>query len=228
MKKALVLLLACLMAVNVSAQKTKSSSTAVKKATTSKTTAKKTSSTKKSSTPDGLLEKGTFFFNTNATNVSFNYISIGSKNGGKSENLTRFGLQAQGGYAISRNLAAVAGVGYQFGKMESNSLNVFNLTGGVRYYIIPNLYASGMLVVGFTGVNADTSDLSDDPDDLPSGSMKGHTIGMDLGVGYSYWLTKRVAIEPNLSYSIGLSTKFEDSEVKMNVLTFNIGFTILL
>ncbi len=244
MKKAFVLLLACLMAVNVSAQKVKSTSTA-KKTTTSKTTTNKTttakkstsSSKKKSATPDGLLQKGTFYFNTNASNVSFNHISVGHKNGNKSNSVTRFGLQGTGGYALSEHLGIAAGVGFQYGKMEGSSISAFTFNGGVRYYVIPNLYLSGMMVVGATSISDGgtiddlTGDGGDDADDdgaSVSASMKGHTFGVDLGVGYSIFLTPRIALEPNISYSIGISNKMENKEFKMNSLTFNIGFTIFL
>lgn len=233
MKKAFVLLLACLMAVNVSAQKVKSS-TSAKKATSSKSAAAKKSSAKKKSTrADGLLEKGTFYFNTNATNISFNNISVGLKQGSKTESLTRFGLQGTGGYALSEHLGLAAGVGFQYGKMEGNSVTAFTFNGGVRYYVIPNLYVSGMLVVGATSISGgmDLGDGGDDDDDdggSVSASSKGHTFGADLGVGYSFFLTPRIAIEPNISYSIGFSNKMQNTEYKLNSLTFNIGFTIFI
>jgi hypothetical protein len=235
MKKAFVLLLACLMAVNVSAQKVKSSTT-TKKTTTSKTVSKKSPAKKKSTSPDGLLQKGTFYFNTNTTNVSFNHFSVGHKKGDKTQSLTRFGLQGTGGYAISEHLGIAAGVGFQYGKMEGSSLSVFSFNGGVRYYVIPNLYLSGMMVVGATSISegGNLSDLTGDGDDgdddsgSVSSSMKGHTFGVDLGVGYSIFLTPRIALEPNISYSIGISNKMENKEFKLNSLTFNIGFTIFI
>lgn len=236
MKKALVLLLACLMAVNVSAQKAKSSSTS-KKTTTTKTTTKKSTSSKKST--DGSIHKGTIFLNTNATNISFNNFSYGSKNGSSTSSITRFGLQATGGYGLANNLAAVGGLGFQYGKSGDSSLTVFSFNGGVRYYVIPNLYVSGMAVLGTVNIGgADKIDLGDDDDDdggsggsggsTKNSSMKGHSFGVDLGVGYSWFLTPRIAIEPNISYSIGISNKVQDAEFKLNSLTFNIGFTILL
>lgn len=216
MKKALVLLLACLMAVNVSAQKAKSSSSAKK--TTSSTT-KKSSSSKKSH--DGTISKGTFFFNTNATNISFNSFSVGDKDGGDTQSLTRFGLQGTGGYGLMNNLALVGGLGFQYGKYSDSALTAFTLNAGARYYIVSNFYASGMFVLGLTSVNNNTG---------KGGSVggKGHTFGFDIGVGYSIFLTPKIALEPNISYSIGLSNKMEDAEYKLNSLTANIGFTILL
>ena len=221
MKKALVLLLACLMAVNVSAQKAKSSTTTKK--TTTTTTKKKTSSKKSS---DATIGKGTFFFNTNATNISFNNFSYGSKDGGNTSSITRFGLQATGGYGLAENLALVAGLGFQYGKAEGNSGTVFSFNGGVRYYFIPHFYASGMLVLGTMSSSA-SLDLDDD-DTTKGKALKGNTFGFDIGVGYSYFLSPRVAIEPNISYSIGISNKMMEQEFKLNSLTFNIGFTILL
>lgn len=207
MKKALVLLLTCLMAVNVSAQSsgTKKSSSKAKSAASSKKKA-----------PEASLAKGTIFFNTNATNISFNSISFGAKDGSGSSSLTRFGLQATGGYGIIDNLAIVGGLGFQFGKMDETSVTAFTLNAGARYYIVKGLYASGMFVLGT--VNAGGGQRAG----------KGHTLGLDLGVGYSYFLTPRIAVEPNLSYSIGLSNKMDDMDYKLNALTLNIGFTILL
>ena len=211
MKKALVLLLACLMAVNVSAQKAKSYSTTKKT-----TTVKKSSSKKASGTP---VQKGTIFFNTNATNISFNSISFGDADGGAMESLTRFGLQGTGGYGLMDNLALVGGLGLQFGKVEDSSLTAFTLNAGARYYIVSNFYASGMFVLGLTSVNNNSGKGS---------TGKGHTFGFDIGVGYSIFLTPRIAIEPNLSYSIGISNKMADAAYKLNSLTANVGFTILL
>ena len=220
MKKAFVLLLACLMAVNVSAQKAKTSSSS-KKTTSTKTTA---SAKKKSN--DGTISKGTIFFNTNATNISFNHFTFGDKDSNTSSSATRFGLQATGGYGLANNLALVGGVGFQYGKEEDTSATAFTFNGGVRYYVIPNLYVSGMAVLGTMKVNGeiDTSGAGGGKKD----GLKGSTFGVDLGVGYSYFLTPRLAVEPNLSYSIGISNKLEDAEFKLNSLTFNIGFTILL
>ncbi|MBQ3812484.1 MAG: DUF3575 domain-containing protein [Bacteroidales bacterium] len=215
MKKTLVLLLACLMAVNVSAQKAKSSTS--KKATTTKTTSAKKSTSKKNS--DVSITKGTIFFNTNATNISFNNISFGAKDGSETQSLTRFGLLGTGGYGIIDNLALVGGVGFQYGKVDDSSLTAFTLNAGARYYIIHSLYASGMFVLGTTNINNNT-------EEGPTG--KGSTFGFDIGVGYSWFLTPRIALEPNLSYSIGLSNKMANEEFKLNSLTFNIGFTILL
>lgn len=214
MKKAIVLLLACLMAVNVSAQKTKA--TTAKKATTSKTSSAKKSSSSKKKASDATLPKGTFFFNTNATNVSFNSITFAVNDGSASTSLTRFGLQATGGYGIIDNLALVGGLGFQYGKMQDTSVTAFTFNAGARYYIVSGFYASGMFVLGTMNMGGGGRD------------NKGHTFGLDLGVGYSYFLTPRIAIEPNFSYSIGLSNKMADVDYKLNALTFNIGFTILL
>ena len=216
MKKTLVLLLACLMAVNVSAQKAKSSTS--KKATTTKTTSAKKSTSKKNS--DVTITKGTIFFNTNATNISFNNFSFGPKDGSEKQSLTRFGLQGNGGYGIMDNLALVGGVGFQYGKLDDSSLTAFTLNAGARYYIIPSLYASGMFVLGTTNINNNSGQGSN--------GGKGSTFGFDIGVGYSWFLTPRIALEPNLSYSIGISNKMANQDFKLNSLTLNIGFTILL
>lgn len=228
MKKILFLLLACLMAVNVSAQNAKKTTT--KKNTTTKKTSSKVQTKKTSSkVQQGTLTPGTFFFNTNATNIGFNYFNVGPKGSKSSSDILRFGLQANGGYALMPSLAIVAGTGVQFGKMEESSITALNLMAGARYYIIHNLYASGMLVLGHANINAGgkMDDIDDEDLDLDP-NMKGTTFGLDIGVGYSIFLTPKVAIEPNISYSIGLVNKFRGQDYKLNSLTLNIGFTFFL
>ena len=153
------------------------------------------------------------------TNLSFNSFTISSK--GEKESFSRFGLQATGGYAIMDDLAIVGGLGFQSGSYDGSGVSVFDIHAGARYYVIPNLYAGADLLFGTLSLNNKTGKGS-------SGSMSGNTISVELNAGYSYFLADRIAVEPSISYTLGLSTKFEDQPFGLSALTLNIGFLFLL
>lgn len=175
------------------------------------------------------LPAGTKFFNPSLTNLSFNAITIGVDDEKGSTN--RLGLQAMGGYAIMDDLAIVAGVGFQSAKYEDTGISALNLFAGARYYLpmAPGFYAGANLALGSATVKTDLGKSLDDDDfDIDLDSIKANTIGVELNVGYSYFLSSKVAVEPAISYTYGLSTKVSDQDVKLSMFTLNIGFMILL
>ena len=236
MKKIVAILLGCMLVASAYA------ATPAKKST--KSSAKKTTKTvkKKSSANEVTLKKGTYFVNTNLTNIGLNAMSIGPS-GGK-QSVTRFGFQGNGGYAIENDLAIFGGVGFQYAKLGETKAMAVDLNGGLRYYFVPNFYCGGGLGIAFCnvknaaaakGMAGGAGNLDDDDDDDfggadidMGGTTKGHSISLTLCVGYSHWLTKKIAIEPSLGYSIGLSNKMAGMKVNMSGLSINCGFTILL
>lgn len=176
-----------------------------------------------------VLPAGTKFINPSLTNLSFNAITV--SNDGDKESFSRFGLQAMGGYAIMDDLAVVAGLGFQSGKYESSGVSMLNLFAGARYYlpVAPGFYAGANLALATATVKSDLGSSFDDEDiDIDFDSIKANSLGVELNVGYSYFLSSKVAIEPALSYTLGLSTKVEDTSLNLSMFTLNIGFLFLL
>ena len=233
MKKFVAILLGCMLVAGVSANAQAKKS--------SKSSAKKTTKTvKKASKQVVDIKKGTYFVNANLTNIGFNALKIGPS-GGKSS-VTRFGFQGNGGYAIEDNLAITGGIGFQYAKLEDTKIMAIDLTAGVRYYFVPkwfcaaNLGFAHMKVSGVGSAAGMAGGLTGDDDDQGGGGMpgnlgdsvKGHNLSLGLGVGYSHWLSKKIAIEPSLGYSISLASKMAGQKVSMNGLSLNVGITVLL
>ena len=165
------------------------------------------------------IPAGSIFVNPSLTNLSFNAITA-SVNGEK-ESFSRYGLQATGGYAIMDDLAVVGGIGFQGGSYDGSSISMLTLFAGARYYVIPNVYAGANLTLGTATAN---NKVSTDVDS----NLKGNSLGVELNAGYTYFLSSKVAIEPSLSYNLGLSTKVQDTAINLSVFSLNIGFLILL
>ena len=161
------------------------------------------------------LPAGTIFINPSLTNLSFNSITVSYE--GEKESFSRFGLQAMGGYAIMDDFAIIAGLGVQGGKYEDNGITALNVFAGARYYlpVAPGFYAGLNLALGNASVNTD--------DDF-----KANSISLEANVGYDFFLTKRIAFEPAISYTYGLSTKVQDMSINLSMFTLNFGFLFLL
>lgn len=165
------------------------------------------------------LPAGSFFVSPTLTNLSFNAVTVSVE--GQKESFSRYGLQATGGYAIIDDLAIVGGVGFQGGSYDGSGITALNLFAGARYYVIPSLYAGANLTLGTASVNNKVSDEFDS-------NLKANTLGVELNAGYSYFLSSKVAIEPSISYMLGLSTKVQDTAINLSMFSLNIGFLILL
>lgn len=233
MKKIVAILLGCMLVASAYA------ATPAKKST--KSSAKKTTKTvKKASKQEVDIKKGTYFVNANLTNIGFNALKIGPS--GAKSSVTRFGFQGNGGYAIEDNLAITGGIGFQYAKLEGTKIMAIDLTAGVRYYFVPkwfcaaNLGFAHMKVSGMGNMQGMAGGLTGDDDDQGGGGMpgnlgdsvKGHNLSLGLGVGYSHWFSKKIAIEPSLGYSISLASKMAGQKVSMNGLSLNVGITVLL
>ena len=165
------------------------------------------------------LPAGSIFVSPTLTNLSFNAITVSYE--GEKESFSRYGLQATGGYAIMDDLAIVGGLGFQGGSYDGSAITVLNLFAGARYYVIPSLFAGANFTLGTASVN---NKLDSDYDS----SFKANTLGVELNAGYTYFLSDKVAIEPSLSYMLGLSTKVQDTPINLSMFSLNLGFLILL
>ena len=87
--------------------------------------------------------------------------------------------------------------------------------------MIPSLFAGANFTLGTASVN---NKLDSDYDS----SFKANTLGVELNAGYTYFLSDKVAIEPSLSYMLGLSTKVQDTPINLSMFSLNLGFLILL
>lgn len=170
------------------------------------------------------LKEGSVFVNPSLTNLGFNSISV--KASGETSSTSRLGLQARAGYALMDDLAIMAGLGYQSVSAEGTSVGFFNIAAGARkYFLVPGLYGGANLVFGIGSYRTKSSYYDDD--DYYGGSSNstnGNTLGLELNVGYSFFLSKHFAIEPSVSYMYGLSTKVAGSKIGLTVFTANIGF----
>ena len=203
MKKFFVLLIACLMVTGLSAQ-------SIGKKTTTSASQKSTQSSA------ATVKQGTILVNSTLTNLSYNSAKAGPE--GNTTSYSTLGLQLSGGYAYMDDLVLVASAGYQNINFDDSSAGVLNIVAGARYYVIPNLFAGAGLSIG-------TLSLSN-KDDEEDNSTSGHSYGINLNVGYSFFLTQNIAIEPSFVYNYGFANKYEDHDYDISGLTLNIGFSL--
>jgi len=165
------------------------------------------------------LSKGSIFVDPTLTNLGLNSVTIGIND--DSQTFSRFGLQATGGYVIMDDLAIVGGVGFQSGKYESSGASLVDIFAGARYYVIPNMFVGANALLGNLSIN-------NKEDDSYSDKIKGNTLSVQLNGGYSYFLSERFAVEPSISYTLGLSTKIAEQSVDLSIFSINVGFIYLL
>lgn len=161
------------------------------------------------------MKKGSKFISPSLTNLGFNSLSI-KFDGGPSQSYSRFGFQATGGYAIKNDLAIEGGIGFQSLNIDSSPLSEFNIFAGARYYFQKGLYA-----------NADLVFLSGKGDGSAGGYGTDTNLKatcMQIGAGYDFFLSKKFAIEPSLSYLFSLSAEVEKQDFTLGVFSINLGF----
>lgn len=124
--------------------------------------------------------------------------------------------------------------------MEGSGIGHFNISAGARkYFFIPGFYAGANLVLATFTLNNEIEVEDDDDDDADAGAgagaaatykgkSSGHSFGVELNAGYTYYLSKHFAIEPSVSFMYGLSTKMEDMKANLSVFSLNIGFVYTL
>ena len=168
------------------------------------------------------FKKGDKVFNPTLSNIGLNSITI--SHGSKSQSLTRIGLQAAGGYVIKSDVIVMAGVGFPSYSSDDDSTSLFDISAGGRYYLTPNVFATGNLVL----VTGSMKEKSSDGESTKTTSSKIQSTDFRLGAGYTYFITKNFAVEPSITYDLGLDTNFSGKKMDIGVLSLNIGFIVKL
>ncbi len=128
-------------------------------------------------------EKGTWLINTSATGLDLSF------GGGKSNEFgsrNHFGFTGEGGYMIMDNLAILGTLGGDWSK----PVDFYSIGAKARYYFDNiGLFAGGGVLVRNVQPN-----IGDDSTDF----------AFVLEAGYSFFLSKTIAIEPALYYNISV------------------------
>jgi len=120
------------------------------------------------------------------------------------------------GYFIVDNLAVGAGVSYNWSKSGDNKGYSLTIGPEARYY-----FDMGLLLKAQVSYNLYRS----------SNDYKDGTIYIKPGVGFTFFMNPKVAIEPCISYELGFgkySSDTFDGKYTTGALAFEIGFTIFL
>ncbi|MCL2028401.1 MAG: hypothetical protein FWG79_07955 [Bacteroidales bacterium] len=152
--------------------------------------------TDKTSVGNMPINKGNFFANASASNLGLIFID--------DESYLNFNLTFYGGYYLINNLALVSGVGFQRISISGDSFNSIALDVGARYYFA-TIGDGGFFANGVLGLSK-------------SGRSEAE-FGLGLGVGYSFFLNNRVAIEPIANLVI----PFSDSPI---AFTLGVGISV--
>lgn len=137
--------------------------------------------------------QGKYFVGASLTGLNLSYSGANDFN---------FGVQAQGGVLIDDNVLLYANLGFNNNGKGSDS---FNAGVGGRYYIEQN----GI----FLGLNANYKHVQPNYNDVMPG----------VEVGYAFFLSRTVTIEPALYYNQSLKNHSDYSEFGLKV-----GFGIYL
>jgi hypothetical protein len=142
------------------------------------------------------INKGTFLLGA-SSNLGFSSTSTDISD----DNVNVFLLDLSGGYFVIDNLALGLSFGYSrysYGDFDGSSTS-FGLFG--RYYVNGKVFFG----LGFASSKVEESDAVN---------------SVPLEVGYAAFVTDNIAIEPSLSYSIGVG----DNE--SNTFGLQVGFTL--
>ncbi|WP_109832500.1 outer membrane beta-barrel protein [Reichenbachiella versicolor] len=141
-----------------------------------------------------------------STNLGFN----STKHKDADDATNNFVLDAQAGYFVIDDLAVGLGLGFDnesTGDFKDNTFD-FGLFG--RYYI------NSAIIVG-ANYSYLKNTVDDGSDEVES---KGSAFGLEAG--YAVFLGENVAVEPTISYDMGLSDALED----INSFGINVGFSL--
>ena len=121
-----------------------------------------------------------------------------------------FSLNVDGGYFFMDNLSADVELLFSLTKDsdEDESETSFGVGLGVRYYLPVNVFVGA----GF---------------DLISYKVWGESVtgtGVKIKAGYAAFLSDNIALEPSISYRLGLSD--EEKGTQFNGLSVNIGLSV--
>jgi len=145
--------------------------------------------------------------------------------------MTSFSLTPDFGYFIIDHLAVGAGLGISTtstkfdGSDVKNSSSVFTLSPFARYYVDPGVFLQANVAFG------SHSDKRTDQVGTVTQTVttKGGVMGWGVALGYAYFLTDNVAIEPMFGYSsVSAKDKDNDSKDVTGGVYLNVGFQIYL
>ena len=140
-----------------------------------------------------------------SSNLSF----LNNKVDGFDDKFNRLDIDVNGGYFIIDNLSVDLGLGFGYGKSGDNdAATTFEGEIGVRYYLPVNVFAGA----SFDFLTNKQGDYS------TSGS------GVNLKVGYSWFVRENIALEPIVGYRIGLTKK--ENFTKYNELFIRLGISV--
>lgn len=130
------------------------------------------------------FERGKWLVNTSVTGLDLSFASSSNNDQGTKNH---FGFLGEGGYFIMDNLAIIGTLG---GDWASKN-DLYTIGGKARYYFDKvGFYAGGgILLRSFQGKHGE-SDTTD--------------VALGLEGGYTFFLSRTVAIEPALYYNISL------------------------
>jgi len=137
-----------------------------------------------------------------ASNLGFSSM----KYNGASSSMNTFDLQVNAGYFLMDNLSADADLLLNFD--DTFDMTTVTIGVGARYYLPINVFAGAgadMLLYKYDG-----------------GSATG--FGVNLKIGYAAFLTDNIAIEPVISYRLGLTD--ENKGTKISGLSAGIGISL--
>lgn len=143
------------------------------------------------------ISKGTIMAGASS---NINYTSTSYD--GFDDNENTFNLDLKGGYFVIDNLAFGLNIGYNkysFGDAIDVSTTMFGIFG--RYYYNGAIFAG----VGYNSTKVEDSDAVN---------------FLPIEVGYAAFITDDIAVEPSLSYHLGMG------DVDANMFMFNVGFSI--
>jgi len=146
-------------------------------------------------------EKGKIYVGA-ASNLGFNNV----KYDGADKSTSYFNLGAKGGYFVIDNLAINLGLNFESVSGDNGSTD-FGFNIGGRYYFPPKVFLGAMF---------------DFDSFKPKGGDSASGMGLTFEGGYAIFLNDNIAIEPALTYRLGLSDK--DKGTKFNQFGINIGF----
>lgn len=146
-------------------------------------------------------EQGGFFINaTSALDLSF--LDQKLKVDGNSTdigNVSNIELSALGGYFVADQFVLGLNLSVQSSTEEDavdnrSSTTTFTIGPALRYYVINGLFAQGSLGFGTTNLNYEPATGGSEETDLG-------VLTWGAALGYAFFLSERIAIEPALSYS---------------------------
>lgn len=190
-----------------------------------------------------FAQRGTKLLNPQLLNVSFQSISVKDAecDCSESQDLSQLGLSIAGGYAIIDNLFITGQFTAQslgIGSDIDASLTLVSLGAGARYYF-GKIFVGAALLANHAriGMGGDIDEFDDDDDfDFDFGidmdDISTTLFSYRAEVGYAYFLTPSVAIEPSISYGGQLAGGELQSggesmmKIGMNQLGINLGVSV--